>query len=55
MDICRDDSSVGVMIEHDGIGFDPAVAGVVPGRNRRFLAFFGVCERLDHIYGRFKN
>ena len=44
---------MGIMIEHDGIGFDSAAVGITPGRIGGF-ALFSIRERLDRIHGRFE-
>jgi len=51
--IFRDDNNMGVMVEDDGVGFDPAVAGITPGRIGGF-GLFSIRERLDYIHGRFE-
>ena len=51
--IFRDDNSMGIIVEDDGVGFDPEGASITPGRISGF-GLFSIRERLDYIHGSFK-
>lgn len=53
VNIYRDDDNMEIIIEDDGIGFDPAGASITPGRIGGF-GLFSIRERLDYIHGRFE-